>query len=69
LYDKLITLLKQQRAYWKRRSKINWIKEGDAGTRLFHAKATIRHRGNTISSLLTDQGLNVSDHDSKATLI
>jgi len=39
---KLILLLKQQRTYWKQRGKIRWVKEGDAGTKKFHAHATIK---------------------------
>lgn len=37
LYDKLISLLKMQKAYWKQRAKIRWVQEGDAGTKLFHS--------------------------------
>jgi hypothetical protein len=51
LCDKLITLLKMQRAYWRQREKIRWIKEGDAGTKFFHAHATLKHRRNTILAL------------------
>lgn len=49
--EKLISLLRQQRTYWKQRRKIRWVREGDAGTRFFHAHATIRHRKNKISSI------------------
>jgi len=51
LVEKLNHLLEQQRIYWKQRSKIRWVKDGDAGTKLFHANATIKHRNNLIAQL------------------
>lgn len=45
------------------------MKEGDAGTKIFHAHATIRHRRNSISSLINEQGWVISDHNQKADLI
>jgi len=69
LYDKLVSLLKMQKVYWKQRSKVTWVREEDAGTKLFPAHATVRHRRNTISSLLNDNNLPVSEHNKKAGLI
>jgi len=69
LYDKLVSLLKMQKVYWKQRSKVTWVREGDAGTKLFPAHATVRHRRNTISSLLNDSNLPISKHNKKAGLI
>lgn len=66
--DKLINLLKMQRIYWKQKDKIRWIKEGDGGTKFFHAHAIIRHRRNTISALTDDQGLVWIAHEQKACL-
>jgi hypothetical protein len=51
LIQNLNLLLEQQRVYSKQRSKIRWVKEGDAGTKRFHANATIRHRNNLIAQL------------------
>lgn len=67
--DKLIYLLKQQRIYWKQRGKIRWVKEGDAGTKYFHAHATIRNRKNTISILKDKEGNSCQEHDHKAKII
>jgi hypothetical protein len=36
--SKLVSLLKQPRG------KINWVREGDASTKYFHAHAIIKHR-------------------------
>ncbi|XP_066360901.1 uncharacterized protein [Miscanthus floridulus] len=69
LDDRLVSLLRMQKAYWKQRSKVAWVREGDAGTKLFHAHATVRHRRNTIASLLDDNNIPITEHNQKAELI
>jgi hypothetical protein len=49
LIDKLISVLKQQKIYWKQRAAIKWVRFGDEGTKFFHANATLRHRKNLIT--------------------
>ena len=49
LEEQLIQLFKQQRIYWKQRGTIKWVTKGDAGTKFFHANATIKHRKNVIT--------------------
>lgn len=65
----LLSLLKQQRIYWKQRGSIKWVKFGDAGTRFFHANATIRHRGNLITELTSSDGVSVTDHREKEEIL
>lgn len=67
--EKLIFLLKQQKIYWKQRGKIRWVREGDAGTKFFHAHATINHRRNTISTLQDSSGSIYQNHEEKAALL
>ena len=43
LKEKMFSLLEQQRTYWRQRGNIKWVTLGDAGTKFFHANATIRH--------------------------
>ena len=45
------------------------MKEGDAGTRLFHAHATVRHRKNIISTLIDNNNGVLSQHEHKAKII
>lgn len=66
---KLISLLKQQRAYWKQRGQIKWVTLGDASTKFFHADATVKFRGNFITQLRDEQGTIVTEHSDKANLI
>jgi hypothetical protein len=68
VYEKLISLLKQQKTYWKQREKIRWVKEGDAGTRFFHAHATLRHRKNSITTLQDSLGNILQNHEHKSKL-
>jgi len=69
LKSKLDQLLDQQRTYWKQRGKIRWVKEGDAGTKLFHACATIKHRGNLIAQLQKSNGEVVLSHAEKEKIL
>lgn len=43
-----------QRSMWRQRSRIQWIKEGEANTRYFHAKASARRRKNHIHRLVVN---------------
>lgn len=39
---KLRQLLSQEESFWKQRSKVLWLKEGDSNSRFFHATAYTR---------------------------
>lgn len=69
LEQKLQSLLRQQKAYWKQRAQIKWVTLADASTKFFHAHATIRYRNNLITTLEDDLGNIVSDHQQKEKLI
>lgn len=69
LESKLQNLLKQQKIYWKQRGQIKWVTLGDAGTKFFHANATMKYRRNLITSLENNSGVTVFDHQQKAHLI
>lgn len=53
----------------EKRGKINWVKEGDASTKYFHAHATMRHRKNSIASIQDHTGNLLIGHEEKAQLL
>ena len=69
LTQKLISLLRQQKIYWKQRGTIKWVTYGDARTKKFHVKATIRHNRKLITSLENPAGDLIYDHNAKANLL
>lgn len=47
-YNQILT---QEEVYWKLKSRINWLNQGDADTRFFHLSALKRRRRNKIFAL------------------
>ena len=47
-------ILRELEVYWKQRSRIQWLKEGDLNTAFFHKMVNFRRRINNISSLNID---------------
>ena len=63
------TKLEQQRTYWRQRGNIKWVTLGDAGTKFFHANATIRHRNNLITKIKDEAGNFKTEHADKELII
>ena len=55
--DKMNELLYREEMLWLQRSRIQWLKEGDRNTQMFHRKAVWRARKNRIKSLTDEQGV------------
>lgn len=51
LSQHLITLLKQEKIYWKQCGLVKWVKSGDCNTKFFNANATIKHRRSLVSTI------------------
>ena len=49
-------LLARQETYWKQRSRVMWLAEGDMNTKFFHQQASNRRKKNTIKGLFNSQG-------------
>ena len=69
LKSHVLTLLQNQKTYWKQRGKIKWVKLGDENTHFFHSKATINYRHNYIAMLKNSDQADIFDHDGKADIL
>ena len=58
-----------QRIYWKQRATVRQIKVGEANTKFFQAKATIKYRNNWITMFKNEQGQEHFEHNAKAALL
>ena len=65
---KLLGLASLERSIARQRSRILWLKEGDACTRFFHIYASGRRRKNFVAHLKVDDVL-VSEHKAKARVV
>ncbi|KAM1621462.1 hypothetical protein ACFXTN_018310 [Malus domestica] len=50
------SLWSQEESYWKQRSRVQWLKEGDANTKFFHQSTLQRRRRNKVVSLKDNNG-------------
>lgn len=49
-------LLRQQETFWRQKSRVQWIVEGDRNTRFFHQATVIRRHQNRIRVLRDEEG-------------
>ncbi|KAA3456600.1 reverse transcriptase [Gossypium australe] len=47
--------------YWEQRARQNWLKLGDKNTSYFHRCALTRRQTNTISKLVTEEGIEIEE--------
>ncbi|KAM0849018.1 hypothetical protein ACQ4PT_053996 [Festuca glaucescens] len=57
-----------QRMMWRQRSRIHWLREGDASTRFFHAKASARRRKNFIHRIEFKDVVHTEQHGKEEAL-
>ena len=56
LTKELYDLMLAEEGFYKQKSRIQWIKEGDANTNFFHKYVAARHNRNTITILIDSEG-------------
>ncbi|XP_038984385.1 uncharacterized protein LOC120111406 [Phoenix dactylifera] len=49
-------LLRQQETFWRQKSRVQWIMEGDRNTRFFHQATVIRRHQNRIRVIRDEEG-------------
>jgi len=49
-------LLAQEEAFWRQRSKVYWLRDGDTNSRFFHATSNSKRRRNDISKIQNQDG-------------
>ncbi|KAK4717557.1 hypothetical protein R3W88_015895 [Solanum pinnatisectum] len=54
-------LLKVEKDFWRTKSRIYWLSQGDANTKFFHTTTINRRRKNKINNLLGDTGNTIFD--------
>ncbi|XP_073025066.1 uncharacterized protein [Primulina eburnea] len=56
LEEEIEDLASKEEMYWRQRSRISWLKDGDRNTKFFHSKASNRRIQNTITGLISSHG-------------
>lgn len=60
LYQEYLNILRQEDLYWKLKSRIDWLNNGDKNTKFFHYSTLNRRRKNKIPALKIDDDNNWS---------
>ncbi|MQL77248.1 hypothetical protein Taro_009656 [Colocasia esculenta] len=58
----------QEEIFWRQKSRLKWLKEGDGNTKFFHGYANSRRRKSIISQINNDEGDPVDNKDDIASL-
>jgi len=49
-------LCKQEEIFWRQKSRVQWLKEGEQNTRFFHRSTIANKTHNRISTILNEDG-------------
>ena len=54
--NQIQNILINEEIYWKQRSRVDWLKEGDKNTKFFHNKASSMRKKNSIWGIKDNSG-------------
>ncbi|MQL83629.1 hypothetical protein Taro_016132 [Colocasia esculenta] len=57
--EKLEHILSQEEVFWRQKSRIKWLQEGDKNTKFFHAYAISQRRHSVILALYREDGTRI----------
>lgn len=61
--DQLHELYEREEVYYKQRSRVDWLTEGDQNTKYFQNRASHRKRKNTVKALTREDGSKCTDDE------
>lgn len=54
---------KQEEILWRKKSRVNWLREGEQNTKFFHQEMVQRRHRNRIFSIKNESGTRVTQHE------
>lgn len=57
------SILQDEQIFWRQRSRIAWLKEGDRNKKFFYIRASARKRKNAIKDLVDKKGVWTEDDE------
>ena len=60
LTKEVYSLMHMEESFYKQKSRIQWLTEGDSNTNFFHKSVMVRQNRNTISILINSEGNRLS---------
>eukprot|EP00253_Pinus_taeda_P017298 PITA_17298 len=63
IHNQLEERRKQEEIYWRQKSRVRWLKEGERNTKFFHRTIVQRRMHNKIPFIQNQEGVKVEEHE------